>query len=150
MARRKKTRGELFLAELETWLGTPFVPKQASKGHGCDCKGAIYGVARDLGFPEAESFYAQSLDYDLTRRNGVPGKTFREGMAALFDEVDEMQPGDLLLCSWDGQPGHMAAYAGDGMAIHTQIMSKAHLKRTALRALLFYYPLDSIWRWRAV
>lgn len=144
------TRGEVFLAELETWLGTPFREHQAVKGCGCDCKGAMAGAAREIGFPEALSIYATMRDYSLRRRNGIPGDTFREGMAALFDQVpfEERQPGDLLLCLLAGRPAHLAAYAGNDEAIHTQIKSRAYLKRTALRVLFFYYPLDSVWRWR--
>lgn len=153
MSRRvKKDRGAVFLAELETWLGTPFVEHQSAKLCGCDCKGAMAGAASEIGFPEAASLYAITRDYNLRRKGGIPGATFREGMAALFDEVafEDRRPGDLLLCDFDGQPGHLAAYAGDDEAIHTQIKSKAYLKRTALRALFFYYPLNSMWRWRAV
>jgi cell wall-associated NlpC family hydrolase len=142
------SRGERFLAELSTWEGTPFHPQQATKGKGCDCKGAMWGAAKELGFPEADSFYATFVNYDLTKAHGVPVALLKEGMAALFDRVEEMEPGDLLLCRVHGAPGHLAAYAGNGEALHTQIKSKAYLKRTNLRALLKVYPLDSVWRWR--
>lgn len=158
-------RGEVFIAELETWLGTPFEPQQSAKGHGCDCKGLMAGAMREAGFAEAESLYATSTDYRLDRSNGIPGATLKQGMEALFDRVDlgggtiqsnlsRLLPGDLLLCKWSGQPAHLAAYAGPDangreQAIHTQIKSKAYVKRTELRVLLFYYPLDSVWRLRS-
>lgn len=163
-------RGALFLAELETWLGTPFEPQQSAKGRGCDCKGLISGAMRELGFPEADSLYATSTGYRLDRSNGIPGATLKRGMEELFDLVEApagtnvanlslpelaglLRPGDLLLCKWGGQPAHLAAYAGPDangreQAIHTQIKSKAYVKRTELRVLLFYYPLDSVWRLR--
>jgi hypothetical protein len=48
------------------------------KGVGCDCKGLVQGVARELGFPEAESFYATFASYRPDRP--VPSRLLIEGM----------------------------------------------------------------------
>jgi cell wall-associated NlpC family hydrolase len=68
------TRGDLVAAEVEKWNRTPFHEQQATKGRGCDCKGLLWGVARDLGFPEAESFYAtySSPTTSARRRSSAP------------------------------------------------------------------------------
>jgi hypothetical protein len=73
-------------------VGTPFVPQQAVKGKGCDCKGLIWGAARELGFPEADTPYAQFVHYDLGRRDGIPSALLKQGMAALFDRADLPSP----------------------------------------------------------
>lgn len=141
-------RGQQFLEEVRTWIGTPFHPHASAKGGGCDCKGLIWGAARELGFPEADTFYAKCVDYNLGKKNGIPSDLLKEGMARVFRRVKKMRPGDILLVSMDGEPRHMAVYSGDGKAIHAQIRSKAWVKETRLAALLHFCPLDSVWRWR--
>jgi cell wall-associated NlpC family hydrolase len=145
------TRGELVAAEAREWLGTPFRWQQSQKGVGCDCKGLLWGVARELGFPEAESLYAKVADYSPTRP--VPSALLKEGFAELFDPVtDEWQPGDILLLKIAGPKGptnHIAIVSDDtARAIHAQIGSRDWVKETRLRALLTVCPVDSVWRWR--
>jgi hypothetical protein len=136
-------------AEVQKWKGTPFHPQACSRGHGVDCKMLPAGVARDLGFPEAQSFYALTTDYRLTRRNGLPYRTLIEGMAALFDQVDDIRPGDLLLLKIHGQPAHLAiASRTEGRAWHAQIEPNPYVKEASIRALTKMFPLHSIWRWR--
>ncbi len=148
MTRRRKMvdRGALVAAEARTWIGTRFVWQASSKGHGCDCKGLVWGVARELGFPEADSLYAQIADYSPSRP--VDGKLLREGMAAVFDPADKPIPGDVLLLKLGRNPSHLAIYVGDGRAVHAQIGPKDWVKETRLEALMKLFPLDSIWRWR--
>ncbi len=140
------TRGELVAAEARTWIKTPFIPQASQKGRGCDCKGLVWGVARELGFPEAESIYAKIADYSLARP--IDGKLMKEGVAAVFDPADEIEAGDVLLLRIGRTPAHLAIYVGGGRAIHAQIGSKDWVKETRLEALLKMFPLDSAWRWR--
>jgi NlpC/P60 family putative phage cell wall peptidase len=142
------TRGEAVAAEARAWLGTPFRWQASVKGVGCDCKGLLWGVARELGFPEAESLYAKVADYSPTRP--VPSALLKEGIAAIFDPVEEMQPGDILLLKVGGRPSHIAIYSGEGRAIHAQIGPKNWVKEASLRALLKKFPMDSVWRWRCL
>lgn len=147
------TRGEQFLAEIREWEGTPFHAQAAAKGKGADCKGMLWGAARNLGFPEADTFYATFIEYDLTTRDGIPGGLLKEGMAAIFDEVsfEDRELGDILLCKWGNEPGHLAVYSGNDRAIHTHtplVAAHGKVRENALRSLFFYYPLDSVWRWK--
>lgn len=137
--------GDRVVKEARSWIGTPFHWQASQRGVGADCKGFIWGVARELGRPEADSLYARIADYGPR----FDGALLKEGIAATFDEVKgEWRPGDILLCRFNGQPGHLAIYSGGDRAIHAQIASKAWVKETALRALFHFYPLDSVWRWR--
>jgi cell wall-associated NlpC family hydrolase len=140
------TFGDRVAKEALSWVKTPFRWGQSQKGLGCDCKGLISGVARELGRPEAESFHAEISDYRKDRP--VPSDLLLEGVAAIFDRADEMKPGDILLLNHGGKPGHLAIFTGNGRAVHTQISSRAWVKETDLRALFHFYPLHSIWRWR--
>jgi cell wall-associated NlpC family hydrolase len=138
------TVGERVAKEARSWIGTPFHWQASQKGVGADCKGLLWGVARELGRPEADSLYAQMADYGPR----FDGRLLKEGIASLFDPVTELKPGDILLCKLGNQPGHLAIYTGGGKAVHTQISSKAWVKETDLRALYHFYPFDSAWRWR--
>lgn len=143
------TRGDLVAAEVEKWDRTPYDPKQCCRGAGVDCKMLPVGVAKALSFPEAESLYAVTQDYDLTKRDGLPHKLLLEGMTALFDKVSDILPGDLLLLTWRGRPSHLAiASRNEGRAWHAQIEPNAFVKEASLRSLLKMFPLHSVWRWR--
>jgi cell wall-associated NlpC family hydrolase len=142
------TFGERVANEALSWIGTPFLWGQSRKGVGCDCKGLVAGVARELGRPEAESFFANVADYRNDRE--LPHGLILEGMAALFDRVtlDRIKPGDVILGKHNGRPSHFAIYVGDNSAVHTQIASKAYVKKTALEVLFHFYRPHSVWRWR--
>lgn len=144
-------RGALVAAEAREWIGTPFVWQASQKGVGCDCKGLVWGVARELGFPEASTFYARVANY--AQNKPVPSALLKEGMAAVFDPVrGEPGLGDVLLLKI-GQPpvhpAHLAIVSGDDRAIHAQLSgSREWVKETRLAALLKLNPLHSAWRWR--
>ena len=129
------------VAEAREWLGTPFIWQASLKGVGCDCKGLVVGVARELGRPEAASLHARMADYSTN----VPAHTLRAGLAANLDRVSEPEPGDVLLMRIAGKPQHLGIFAGDSV-IHTYGKGPkrviAHSTPVALRA----FPLDSIWR----
>lgn len=142
------TRGELVAAEARNWLRTKFHWQASVKQQGVDCKGLIWGVARELNFPEAQTFYANVVDYRVDRK--VPTELLKEGMAAVFDQVQEARVGDVLLLKVRGKPQHLAIVTPNNRAIHAQIAPKDWVKETSLRALLKLNPIDSIWRWRDV
>jgi cell wall-associated NlpC family hydrolase len=142
------TRGEMVAQALPGWKGTPFHDRARAKGKGCDCKGLLWGVADELGFPEAQSPYARHTDYSLTKRHGIPSDELLEGFTALFDRVDEVRPGDILLLKLGRTPGHIAICSGEGKAYHAQISPNAYVKEASLRSLLKMFPLHSVWRWR--
>lgn len=143
------TRGDLVAAQVELWDRTPFEPAQCVRGKGVDCKMLPSGVARELGFPEAESTYALFRGYDLSKKTGLPHTYLLEGMAALFDRVEDIRPGDLLLFSVRGKPSHLAiASRNEGRAWHAQIDPNPFVKEASLRALMRMFVLHSVWRWR--
>lgn len=143
------SKDALVARQVELWARTPFDPAQCCRGAGVDCKMLPAGVARDLGFPEANSVYALTRDYDLTKKNGLPTRVLLEGMNALFDRVADIRPGRLLLLRWRGAPAHLAiASRREGFAWHAQIEPNAFVKEASLRSLLKVFPLHSVWAWR--
>lgn len=143
-------RGHAVAIEALTWLDTPFKWQQSAKGQGCDCKGLLWGVARELGFPEAESIYAKVANYSADRP--VPSALLREGMAALYDRVpsaDDALPGDVLLLRFKGgKPAHIAIVTFDGRAVHARIGHSNRVREVRIAALWHKYEIDSVWRWR--
>lgn len=134
-------------AEAVTWKGTPFHWGQSVKGVGCDCKGLVQGVARELGFPEAETFYANVADYRPDKP--VPVALLKEGMAAVFDRADDIQPGDVLLLKVRGKAQHLAIAISETRAVHGRGNGdKEWVAENRIASLLKACPLDSIWRWR--
>lgn len=148
---RQQVTGQRIVAEARTWIGTKFVWQASVKGVGADCKGLVFGVARELGLPEAETFHAQVADYGIR----VPVKLLREGMASVFDPVawDDRQPGDVMLLKLRSIPMHLAILSGvsEGheRAIHAQIAPADVVTEAKLSALLVCHPVDSLWRWRS-
>lgn len=144
----RKSRNQRVADEALKWVGTKFHDQASLKGVGTDCKGLVWGVARELKFPEAESFYATFVQYDLQRRGGIPHGLIREGMAALFDRVEQWKPGDIFLLGMDGKPCHFAIVSKPDRAVHAQVVPNDRVKETRIAALLSKFELDSIWRWR--
>lgn len=143
------TKDELVAVEVEKWARTPFDPGQCCRGAGVDCKMLPAGIARDLGFPEAQSFYALTRDYDLSRRKGFPYHLLLEGFESLFNRTEEVRPGRLLLLKVGRNPAHVAiASRREGFAWHAQIDPNPFVKEASLRSLLKMFPLHSIWAWR--
>jgi hypothetical protein len=142
-------RDDLVALEVEKWDRTPFDEGQCCRGSGVDCKMLPAGIARDLGFPEANSVYAVTRDYNLKKKGGLPYKLLLEGFEKLFDRVDEMRPGRLLLLKVANVPAHVAIVSRrEGYAWHAQIQPNAFVKEASIRSLTHFFPLHSIWAWR--
>lgn len=140
--------GAAIAAEALTWLGTPARWNQSQKGLGCDCKGLVQGVARELGRPEAASFYGLFVHYRGDRP--VPVTLLRQGLAELFDRVDgALQDGDILLLKMRGKAQHLAIVTGGGAkAVHADAANGGRVRERRLEALLKVCPMASAWRWR--
>lgn len=133
------------VTEARSWIGTPFHWQASLKGVGCDCKGLVWGVARELGLPEAASIHAAVADYG----DVVPVERLKRGMAATFQRVSEPKPGDVLLVKAGGKPQHLGIFTGPDVIHcwgrgHRGVLQcvVAHPARIALRA----WPVDSVWR----
>lgn len=147
------TRGQDFgaavVTEARTWIGTPFHWQQSTKGRGCDCKGLIAGVAREIGREEGASRFATMGDY---RPGKVPLFALAHGLSVLFDRVDTAIPGDIVLLHVGGAPQHLAivseAHAG---VPHRMIHCYGKGPSRVIEVPMGHAWRDavvSIWRWR--
>lgn len=139
------TTGADIVAEAMTWLKTPFAWQASLKGVGADCKGLVWGVARELGLPEAGSLYAAMSDYGAR----VPVARLRMGLAATLQRVDPSLPGDVLLLTIAGRPQHLGIHAG-ACVIHTYSAGPRQVIATPMAVALRAWPLDSAWRFASV
>lgn len=140
--------GDRVVAEAREWVGTPAHWQQSVKGVGCDCKGLVSGVARELGRPEAESLFARKADY---REGRIDTQLLSGGLTALFDQVRQAQPGDILLLQIGGLPQHLAIVSEVDLAggpmrmIQCTVGGRLGVRE---RRVLPQDRIESIWRWR--
>ena len=140
--------GDRVVAEARAWVGTPAHWQQSVKGVGCDCKGLIAGVARELGRPEADSLFARKADY---REGRIDTQLLRGGLAALFDRVSGAQRGDIMLLLIGGLPQHLAFVVDADLAGQPSAMIQCTVGgRLGVRErrVLPQDRIDSVWRWR--
>ena len=96
-------RREDIVAEALSWCGTPHLWQASRKGVGCDCKGLVAGVARELGMPEAESLYANMHSYNTL----VDAYLLRRGLEETLRHTQDPQPGDVILMLMGNKPQHL-------------------------------------------
>ena len=136
--------GEVIVDCARRWIGTPFAWGQSVRGAGCDCKGLVAGVAREIGHPAAASFEAGYAGYG-TR---VPVDDLRAGMVKLFEPAVAMQAGDVLLIRVAKRAQHLAIYAGGNRMIHTYSKGPQRVIESPM-GTVWMRALDSVWRWKS-
>ena len=142
------SRGAMVAAQAELWIDTPFVWQGRVRGHGCDCKGLVAGIAAELGFAEAASLEAMAGDYGDGAP--VPLARLRRGLAKLFDMVPvaDRQPGDVLLVKLRRLPQHLAIFAPRDVRPDRAIEAMAGHPGRVRPADWSTDRIDSAWRWR--
>lgn len=139
---RTVTRAEL-LAEGRSWIKTPILWQQSRKGVGCDCKGLIAGVARELGIEEALSLAAIRRDY---------GRSFNpqmllDGLDATLIRTEEPGVGDVLAIAAGAPraPRHLAMLSDrPGWVIHAYGRGHDYVVEAPLGGWRFVY---GHWTW---
>lgn len=137
--------GEKVAALAEEWIDVPF-HWQGTVRAGCDCKGLVAGIARELGRPEAGSVEALAGDYD----NKVDLVRLRSGLARLFDRVTARQAGDVLLLRMGGAAQHLAIAAPRENAPDRIIEAMPSGPGRVRPSRAAAGRVDSIWRWRDI
>lgn len=98
------------VAAARACIGTPFVHQGRIPGIGLDCVGVAIHALRSVGLA------VQDVD-------GYARTPYGSALAAAIelhpylDQVDDIQPGDILLMRFSREPQHVAI-AGDGTMIH--------------------------------
>lgn len=88
---------------------TPFHHQARVKGVGIDCAGLLVCVARDLGLPH----------YDVQGYSRVPsGRDFERHLDANLDPIQTIEPGCVMLMTFDIDPQHVAIATSEHSIIH--------------------------------
>lgn len=98
------------VAEVRSWIGTPYRHQASLKGVGCDCLGLVRGVWRALYGAEPEATPAYAPDWaEATGRDSLADAARRHMIAI---DPHAFAAGDLLLFRWrNGLPAKHAAIA---------------------------------------
>lgn len=132
------------VAEARSWISTPWVHQQRTKGVAVDCAGLVIGVARALGLVDP--------DFDINGYTRAPDGTLLRRCAEVMQPVQQhaMQPGDVLVIATDSEPAHMgilgnyrhgglslihAAQGGKNRVVEHRLMFASNLRFVAAYAL---------------
>lgn len=132
---------EQIVAEARSWKGTKFRHQGSLKGAGCDCKGFIAGVARELDLPESRSVAALACNYS----KGFRGRELFDGLSNTLIRVREAEPGDVLAILWPGDhfPRHLAILTRPGWIIHAYAGGVRRIAEVPIADM----RVHSIWTW---
>lgn len=142
-------RGALALDTARQWLGTPVRWEASVRGVGCDCRGLLAGVARELEWPEGAAFEASVVGY----ARHIDDKALIDGLNRLFDPVAAPRAGDILAFRIKGRVQHLAMHAGPDRALGIGRMIHAYQTEPSQVVevpLVSYWArrLAGAWRWR--
>lgn len=101
---------DMFVAELRTWLGTPFKMQGRLKGVGVDCAGLLICTAQALGLTE----------FDMTEYKRPRFNMLREGCDANMDRITlpEADAADVLLFRWGSHTTHLMVMTSKTSVVH--------------------------------
>lgn len=132
------------IAEARSWVGTRFQWNQSLKGVACDCKGLVWGVARELGMPEAQSPYAS----EIASRRIVRADRLREGLASVFCQTNDPLPGDVMHIRVGAGTArmamHLAFLSHDNMMIHCYDRGPGGVREIIMDENVI---VESYWAW---
>lgn len=100
-------RREDILAAARSQIGTPFRHQGSSPGRSLDCKGLIIFIAQCVG---AEAIDIKS--YPRRPSGGLLEAALDMQPCLTRVALDAIEPGDILLMKFDGDPQHLAIFAG--------------------------------------
>lgn len=133
------TRDQL-IAEAMEWIGTPHHHQASLKGVGCDCKGLVWGIARELDLPEARVAMAARADYSTV----IDPDMLRAGLEAALRQTRQPQPGDVALMLIGAKAQHLGILMPGNQIIHTYQNGPGCVIKVPLGKSR---RIDSYWTW---
>lgn len=141
------TRADV-VAEARSWLATPFLHQQHTKGLATDCLGFIGGVAVGVGVFPATAWADAFSEHASYGRLPYAGRLLAACHKFLIPiEIDAAREADILCMRFTGEPAHvayLAPYALGGLSlIHAW-------SRARPQAGVVEHVFDRKWRSRVV
>ncbi|WP_316150423.1 NlpC/P60 family protein [Cupriavidus sp. BIC8F] len=121
-----------FVAEVRTWLGTPYHHQGRLKGVGVDCGGLLVCAGKALGL----------TDFDMQGYGRYPDGSLLPLCEAHMQRITlaDVAPGAVILFQWQSRPSHLGivtAVDGDEwLMTHAYIQSRKVVE----------HRLDDAWR----
>lgn len=111
------------VAELKTWLGTPYLPQAKVKGHGADCLTLVAGVFEACGLVEVLPIPYYSFEWQLhtDEERYLDGFGGNKGMLNYCKEVSGRAPlpADIILFKFGHCFSHAAIVVDWPIIIHS-------------------------------
>jgi len=106
------TKIEEFIAEVRTWIGTPFMHAGRSTGLGVDCVGILAASAKAVGISDYDNvnYSPRSVDTDFLISEL---QRFTEPVP-----LEQRQPGDVLLFKVKGRSQHTGVLVTPETFVH--------------------------------
>lgn len=136
------TRVQL-VAEALSWEGTPAHWQQCVKGRACDCFSLIWGIAREIGMPEAKSFDFRFQNY----RRDFSGEFMLKILRETLVPTNAPQPGDVMAIRIKHSqelPRHLAMIVSETRMIHCYGLGP---RRAIVVPIGKSRPIHSFWTW---
>lgn len=131
------------LAAARAELGTPFRHQGRIPGKSLDCAGLAIATAARLGIP-----YIDRPGYSRMPSDGILECTLDDQPALV--RADSMQPGDILLMRFTGDPQHLAFYAGYSPVYQAEGIIHALFQGSRKNSRVCEHILSDDWRSRIV
>lgn len=87
--------GPLVVRLARSWIGTPYVHQQSSKGAGCDCLGLLRGIWAELGLSVDETVPPYTMDWAESSGEEVLWRAAQRNLKA--KSLAHAEIGDVLL-----------------------------------------------------
>ena len=130
--------GSHVVAEVRSWIGTPYVPQASLKGVGSDCVGLAIGVGKELGLIDDAYAAPVYLERDA--------EILARELALLLDPIDTPEEGAVLVFII-GRNRHVGICTGESL-VHLH-GSKYGVTEIPL-AEKWLSRLESCWQFRGL
>lgn len=108
---------EAFVAEVRSWIGTPYQHQGRIKGVAVDCGGLVVGAGQALGLTE----------FDMQGYGRYPDGSLQPLCEEHLQRVmlHEVGLGDVVLFQWEARPSHLGIVTGPDLIVtHAYIMAR--------------------------
>ena len=126
-------------------IGTPFRHQGRTPGWALDCAGLVVHVAAELGLEYFDQQGYSRHPSDNLLESALDGQPCLRRVA-----LDDMQPGDVLVMRFSGDPQHLAIYAGFNTDYQADGIVHALCQTGKSNSKVCEHRLDDDWRSRIV
>lgn len=131
-------------AEVESWIGTPWIHGQCLKGVGVDCVRFVSAIGRASGWVPAD-YHVPVYNQDWALHNTYSMLEAEIQKFLIRTTSNDFRVGDILLFVYGKCASHAGIYIGDDMMVHS------YIRKGVIKSSLKHYRkfFHSAWRQEA-